>query len=130
MIREAIYQTLSCITHENPITKADLAIINCAVTEMLSHSILVSKGNNFVWDWDSNRNNLDFILWPIVRSTTELMTSEALQRVGQCADETGCGWLFWDSSRNKSRRWCDMQDCGNRAKALRFYKKTKKSFNN
>jgi predicted RNA-binding Zn ribbon-like protein len=34
--------------------------------------------------------------------------------------------LFLDISRNRSRRWCDMRDCGNRAKASRFYKKSKK----
>jgi predicted RNA-binding Zn ribbon-like protein len=124
-IREAIYETLSSLSHGRPARKADLAIINQAIADMLSHSKLISKDNSFVWDWDSDRTELDFILWPIVKSATELMTSEALQRIGQCADEKGCGYLFWDTSRNKSRRWCDMRDCGNRAKARRFYKKTK-----
>jgi predicted RNA-binding Zn ribbon-like protein len=37
----------------------------------------------------------------------------------------GCGWLFVDESRNGSRRWCSMKDCGNRAKARRHYRKVK-----
>ena len=41
-----------------------------------------------------------------------------------CAN-SDCGWLFIDMSRNKSRRWCDMKDCGNRAKGKRFYRKKK-----
>ena len=32
----------------------------------------------------------------------------------------GCSWLFLDMSKNRSRRWCDMKVCGNRAKARRF----------
>ncbi|NJR13323.1 MAG: hypothetical protein HC779_02360 [Phyllobacteriaceae bacterium] len=32
-----------------------------------------------------------------------------------------CGWLFLDRSKNRSRAWCDMTVCGNRAKARRFY---------
>jgi predicted RNA-binding Zn ribbon-like protein len=32
----------------------------------------------------------------------------------------GCGWLFLDRSRNSSRRWCSMDDCGARAKARRL----------
>lgn len=32
-----------------------------------------------------------------------------------------CGWLFLDKSRNRSRTWCDMAICGNRAKASRHY---------
>jgi len=125
VIREAIYNILSNISHGLPVITADLTIINKAVAGMLSHSKLKSEDNGFIWDWDSKRERLDFILWPIVRSATELITSETLQRVGQCADEQGCGWLFWDYSRNKSRRWCDIRDCGNRAKARRYYNKIK-----
>lgn len=36
-------------------------------------------------------------------------------RLKVCADPT-CRWAFLDTSRNRSRRWCDMADCGNRAK--------------
>ena len=36
-----------------------------------------------------------------------------------------CGWLFIDRSKNKSRAWCDMAVCGNRAKANRHYRRKK-----
>jgi predicted RNA-binding Zn ribbon-like protein len=125
LIREAIYNILSNISHDLGAKTADLTVVNKAVAGMFSHSKLISKDNGFLWDWDSRGEKLDFILWPIVRSAAELMTSGALKRVGQCADEHGCGWLFWDYSRNKSRRWCDIRDCGNRAKARRHYEKIK-----
>ena len=35
-------------------------------------------------------------------------------------EDGGCGWLFLDRSRNSSRRWCSMDDCGARAKARRL----------
>jgi predicted RNA-binding Zn ribbon-like protein len=63
-----------------------------------------------------------------------LLASEALSlfcsprasRIGIC--EGGqCGWLFIDESRGKRRRWCDMKDCGNRAKAQRYYQQQHKS---
>jgi predicted RNA-binding Zn ribbon-like protein len=47
------------------------------------------------------------------------MTSEELARVSSCGADT-CRWLFLDTSRNHSRRWCDMKVCGNRMKARRF----------
>ena len=37
-----------------------------------------------------------------------------------------CGWLFIDRSKNRSRAWCDMAVCGNRAKASRHYRRRKK----
>jgi predicted RNA-binding Zn ribbon-like protein len=44
--------------------------------------------------------------------------------VGVCPGE-GCGWLFFDASKNRSRRWCAMEDCGNRAKARRHYRRSR-----
>jgi len=45
--------------------------------------------------------------------------SEQLAKVGMCADPT-CRWLFYDTTRSGTRRWCDMKSCGNRNKVRRF----------
>ena len=63
---------------------------------------------------------MDLFLDPIIKSAADLLVSPELKRVKQCADDF-CGWLFMDKSRNNSRRWCSMKDCGNRAKAHRHY---------
>jgi len=124
-IRENIYQILSDTVHGKPIKIADLKGFNRALAGTLSHSRLAPYERGLRWDWDSSSGKLDSVIWPVVKSAVDLMTSGAMKRVGQCADEKGCGWLFWDSSRNRSRRWCDMKDCGNRAKVRRFYAKSK-----
>jgi predicted RNA-binding Zn ribbon-like protein len=124
-VRESIYQILSDTAHGHPIKIADLKGFNKALASVVSHSRLAPYEGGLRWDWDSSLDKLDSIIWPVVKSAVDLMTSEAVKRVGQCADEKGCGWLFWDSSRNRSRRWCDMSDCGNRAKVRRFYAKAK-----
>jgi predicted RNA-binding Zn ribbon-like protein len=123
-IRENIYQMLSDTAHGRPIKTADLKGFNKALASMLSHSRLAPYLGGLRWDWDSHPDKLDSVIWPLVRSAVDLMTSEAIKRVGQCADEK-CGWLFWDTSRNRSRRWCDMSSCGNRSKVRRFYAKAK-----
>ncbi|NMB90574.1 MAG: hypothetical protein GYA17_19605 [Chloroflexi bacterium] len=63
------------------------------------------------------------MLGPVAQSAAELLTSPESDRVRQCAAEDGCGWLFYDTSRNRSRRWCDMGTCGNKAKAQRHYRR-------
>ncbi len=51
------------------------------------------------------------MLHAIARSAAELLISPELGRVRQCADTIdGCGWLFLDTTRNRSRRWYDMRD--------------------
>jgi predicted RNA-binding Zn ribbon-like protein len=62
---------------------------------------------------------LELPLWILARSAADLLTSEQHAYVRQCASEE-CTWLFIDRSKNHSRRWCDMGDCGNREKARRL----------
>lgn len=50
---------------------------------------------------------------------SELAVTGEVARLKRCADDT-CGWVFWDVSRNNSRRWCKMRVCGNRAKARAY----------
>ena len=62
----------------------------------------------------------------IARSAVELLASDALARVRVCSSD-GCDWLFVDQTRNRSRRWCEMKACGNRAKARRHYHRHKET---
>ncbi|MDB4907917.1 MAG: hypothetical protein JWO05_2701 [Gemmatimonadetes bacterium] len=59
---------------------------------------------------------------PVVESAADSLIGGELARVRRCADPR-CARVFYDSSRNGARRWCDMASCGNRAKAARFRKK-------
>lgn len=121
-LREAIYRMFSAISHGHVPQAADLAAYNAELSRMLSCSQIASGAEGFFWEWGGAENDLDRMLWPVVHDAADLLTSEELSRVGQCSDGR-CGWLFLDTSRNRSRRWCSMEDCGNRAKARRHYKR-------
>jgi predicted RNA-binding Zn ribbon-like protein len=58
-------------------------------------------------------------LWLLALTTSDLMTGESMHLVRAC-DNPECRWLFLDTSKNHTRRWCDMKLCGNRMKARRF----------
>jgi predicted RNA-binding Zn ribbon-like protein len=73
----------------------------------------------YAWTWVDDGAAPDCMLWPIVRSAAELLVTGDLSGVRVCGGAR-CGWLFVDTSKNRSRRWCDMQDCGNVAKVRRF----------
>jgi predicted RNA-binding Zn ribbon-like protein len=74
------------------------------------------------WSWADAAVRLDAPLWPLVRLAAELLVGPELERVRECA-AGDCRWLFLDTSKNRSRRWCDMKSCGNRAKVRRFYRR-------
>lgn len=61
---------------------------------------------------------LAHVLAPAVLDAAEVLTTVDAGRLRQCP---GCDWLFHDTTRNGRRTWCDMADCGSRAKARRAY---------
>jgi predicted RNA-binding Zn ribbon-like protein len=76
------------------------------------------------WTWGRFENHPRLPVWLIARAAAGLLTSEDTARIHECKSAT-CRWLFLDMSRNHSRRWCDMQLCGNRMKARRFQRRLK-----
>ncbi|GAC1306095.1 MAG: CGNR zinc finger domain-containing protein [Steroidobacteraceae bacterium] len=76
-------------------------------------------GARAAWEWGRHEANPALPVWIIAQSAARLMTSDAMRYVRMCDSET-CRWLFLDTSKNHSRRWCDMKICGNRMKARRF----------
>ena len=122
-LREAIYDLFSALSHEHDPGSDDLATINRELATAFDHLSVVREGKRFGWGWRES-DALDQFLWPIARSAAEVLTSEDLERVRECAGDP-CGWLFLDTSRNRTRRWCSMANCGNRAKARRHYERTK-----
>jgi predicted RNA-binding Zn ribbon-like protein len=78
----------------------------------------------FGWRWPAKTNWMAPVLWPVLWSAGQLLTSPELARVKTCANQN-CGWLFVDRSRKHNRRWCEMGICGNRAKVQRFYARQK-----
>ena len=123
-LREAIYRVISAFANQRSINETDLSTLNRFLSESLLHSKITHDKDHFSWTWDPECIPADRIQCELVRAAANLITSRDLKRVGECADDRGCGYLFIDTSRNHSRRWCNMETCGNRAKAQRHYQKT------
>jgi predicted RNA-binding Zn ribbon-like protein len=125
-LRETIYRIFSAAAGKRTPEAADLDRLNAVLRDALAALQVTPAADGFVWAWGGGRQGLNLVLWPIAQSAAELLTSADLQAVRECA-APDCGWLFLDTSRNHSRRWCDMKACGNRAKARRHYERNKQA---
>jgi predicted RNA-binding Zn ribbon-like protein len=110
-LREALYAIFGAVARRETPPDEALRYLN---DEIARRPRRITNG--FAWVADD-------VLAPIVWSAAELLTSGPLDRVRECPGDDTCGWLFLDTSRNGSRRWCDMRTCGNRAKARRHYRR-------
>ena len=121
-LRESIWAVFSALASGESPRDADLALIGDAAAAGAARSRLVFDKDGVGWSLPSDSDDLERPLWDIARSAADLLTSGDHDRIKECASTT-CEWVFLDRSRNRSRRWCDMSDCGNRAKARRFQAK-------
>jgi predicted RNA-binding Zn ribbon-like protein len=119
-LREAIYDIFSALAGGEAAPPVALTVLNAELARALAHLQVAPEDGGFGWTWTGAPAALDRALWPLARSAADLLTGAHVDRVHQCGGDD-CAWLFLDLSRNHSRRWCDMNDCGNRAKARRHY---------
>lgn len=125
-LRETIYRIFSASAHEKKPENRDLETLSEFVSESMARSRIIRTGERFEWSWQEVEDAPDRMLWPIAKSAADLLTSDRLEDVGECANEAeGCGWLFLDRTKNRGRRWCSASGCGNRDKVRRFYEKHK-----
>lgn len=120
-IRETMYRILSAVAAGGGPDDADIEEFNLALAEVPRRR-LCRDGECCRWDWPAAETDLARVIWPVVQSAAELLTSPEVSRVREC-DAPDCSWLFFDSGRGRRRRWCDMSTCGNRAKARRYYER-------
>jgi predicted RNA-binding Zn ribbon-like protein len=83
--------------------------------EANAHARLTPHDGGFELSWDGD--DLRRPLWPIATAAVDLLRSGPLDRLKTCAN---CPWLFIDRSRNHSRRWCTMDECGVHLKMRRY----------
>jgi predicted RNA-binding Zn ribbon-like protein len=121
--RDALYRAFYDVSQGQQPSKCDLDVINSLLARTPITLQISAERDRLVcfrtgWTLDEAR-----LLGPVAWSAAELLGSgESLAKVRQCAGK-GCGWLFLDQTKNHSRRWCDMDDCGSKAKAKRYYRK-------
>jgi len=117
--REALYRILARTNRRRRPLEADVEVVRGELAIARSQQRLSGCGAGFAWALPARPQRLDHVLWPVALAAGEFLTSAAVERLRQCRGEL-CGWFFLDASRNGTRHWCDMRDCGNRAKVKRF----------
>jgi predicted RNA-binding Zn ribbon-like protein len=126
-LREALYRIFGAVMDGAPVADEDRGVLDSELTAALGHRHLEPDSTGgasvpaWVWRFDEGDDaaHLALPLWLLVTDAADLLGSDRLDRVKECGGED-CTWLFLDESRNHSRRWCEMGECGNRAKARRY----------
>jgi predicted RNA-binding Zn ribbon-like protein len=117
-LREVIHDVFGSIARDTPPGDAALARLSEEWSRAQSRRRLGGEGVRF----DSRivaEEASELLISSLAANAGDLLLGMDPARVKVCAGHE-CGFLYADTSRNRSRRWCDMADCGNRAKVRRF----------
>ena len=123
-LREALHDIFAALAGARRPRPAALDTLNGELAGAMARSQVVPTESGFTWLWAEGGRALDCMLWPVARSAADLLTIGELDALRECRGPA-CGWLFLDTSRNRSRVWCDMKVCGNRAKAKRHHERVR-----
>lgn len=121
-LRHAMHEIFLAAAQGEPPSGPALEAFNAALSDAEAHGAVAvaEPDGRLVREWRGLGARLSGVLWPVLHAAAALLTSPEMARVRACAGED-CGWMYVDRSRNGMRRWCEMETCGSRAKARRYY---------
>ncbi len=117
--RATITDLLSPLAHGQQPAKPAIEEFNDMLSSSNARRSLDSTTLAWIWRDQTPQQTL---LDPIIVDAADLASRRDRSRLRHCP---ACDWTFYDETRNGRRRWCDMADCGSRAKSRRYYERTK-----
>jgi predicted RNA-binding Zn ribbon-like protein len=110
-LRAAIYAVFRAVAEGREPDPEALAVLAGQHAAAVARARLVPAADRFALTWDGE------VLGPLAAAAVDLLRHGPLDRLKLC---DACPWLFLDTSRNHSRRWCSMNECGSRLKMRRY----------
>lgn len=119
-LRRLLHGIFRSVALELPISNSALAGLDRELCRTQAYRRLVERGDGVIFEWAFRNAPASALCGPVAWHAADLLTNGPLDRVKECPLPEGCGWLFLDTSRNRSRHWCNMKTCGNVAKVRRY----------
>jgi predicted RNA-binding Zn ribbon-like protein len=88
-LRDAIYRVFSQSFAGLPVPEQELSILNSVIRQAMSHLQLKPAGGEFHWEWASEMDGMNLILWPVTRAAAGLLASDQARLVRECEDDRG-----------------------------------------
>ncbi|MFE3737121.1 CGNR zinc finger domain-containing protein [Streptomyces sp. NPDC059134] len=116
-LRESIHAAATAVAVRAPLPASAVHVINDRSARGRAAAILTPEGERHWWLGPASR--VEDALGVIAADAIGVLSGERDGRLALCASPT-CRAAFFDTSRSRTRRWCDMNTCGNRQKKARF----------
>ncbi|UJW32125.1 ABATE domain-containing protein [Saccharothrix sp. AJ9571] len=116
-LRESIHAAATAAALQAPLPASAVQVINDCSAQGRAAAILTPEGKR-QWRLGS-ASRVEDALSVIAADAISIISGERDGRLALCASPT-CQAAFFDTSQSRTRKWCDMNTCGNRQKKARF----------
>ncbi|MFJ2398560.1 CGNR zinc finger domain-containing protein [Streptomyces sp. NPDC087843] len=123
-LRESIHAAATAAARRDPLPVSAVQIINDCSTQGRAAAVLTPESNR-QWRLGST-SSVEDALSVVAADAISIIAGERDGKLALCASPT-CRAAFFDNSRSRTRKWCDMNTCGNRQKKARFNASSAKS---
>ncbi|HEX7474030.1 MAG TPA: CGNR zinc finger domain-containing protein [Candidatus Limnocylindrales bacterium] len=121
-VREALREIVTASVEGRPATGRAIDTVNRVM--LARQRFILVCGPKGVLDHRHEGDAIEDVLARLAERIARQVISPDADRLRICASDT-CDWVFYDTSPTGRRRWCDMNTCGNRAKAARHRARTR-----
>ncbi|MFE2992734.1 CGNR zinc finger domain-containing protein [Streptomyces sp. NPDC059262] len=116
-LRESIHAAATAAAIQEPPPAAAVQVINDCSAQGRAAATLTPEGKR---RWQlSSASCVEDALSVIAADAISIIAGERDGKLALCASPT-CQAAFFDTSQSRTRKWCDMNTCGNRQKKARF----------
>ncbi|WP_025664587.1 CGNR zinc finger domain-containing protein [Aquimarina megaterium] len=120
--REFLHRVFQGLVFQREIKEKDLKCFDTLLQKIRRSTKIFVVDNKPQEHLEIDPNDLNSYILKIGKAAHELLMSEEIDRVKECGN---CGWIYFDSSKNRCRKWCNMDTCGNEVKARKYYESKK-----
>ncbi|MGK5694318.1 CGNR zinc finger domain-containing protein [Streptomyces sp. URMC 128] len=116
-LRESIHAAATAAALQDALPASAVHVINDRSAQGRAAAILTPEGER---RWQlSSASRVEDALGVIAADAISIIAGERDGKLALCASPT-CRAAFFDTSQSRTRKWCDMNTCGNRQKKARF----------
>ncbi len=116
-LRESIHAAATAAALGEALPAAAVQVIDDRSVEGRAAAILTPQGER---RWRLASSSVADALAVIAADAVDVISGERDGKLALCASPT-CRAAFFDTSQSRTRKWCDMNTCGNRQKKARFH---------
>ena len=117
-LRESIHAAATAAARRDPLPESAVQVVNDCSTQGRAAAVLTPEGNR---QWRlSSASSVEDALGVIAADAISILAGERDGKLALCASPT-CQAAFFDTSQSRTRKWCEMNTCGNRQKKARFH---------